>query len=425
MFRQCCRFVVAIIVLVTATNLRSEMPLYPSKTDPDRGKLLRERPWIETIRLEVPELKHPVGDRLPMIMWHGVGYDELSEREITILRTRGLTQHLPFDVDSIPAAKKLQDAGLPVILMEGRTDSWPYSLSEDYEYWAHQFDLNYQPKWFADPDAFEWHGACPSQTKGWEILAKQTRETMNQFRDAGVQVIGVWVDYEGDPYPWGHAFEQIKHCKRCRSQLPSEVLGDQAAWRNYSWRKYVDLYDKNFAKPIREVFPECLVTNWHVVFSTKENPIRYFVRDENLPVLKPMFFNAANPIAYGCDLTWHERTKFMVVDHSADFVNDFYRKEILQQVKTDRANQLALGRTEVRSIPWVARFCKIDTQNRKTPIMIREAYRSTLVEFWREGITTMQVFNPMHAGYEEFALMELQDAVLALDEALAEKSRSK
>ena len=356
------------------------------------------------------------GDRLPMIMWHGVGFNPLSREQIKVLRDRGLTQHLQMEVSMIPAALALQKSGMPVIFMQGRTDHWPYSLADKHADWAHQFDVTYQPPWFGKEDAFEWHGACPEQTAGWKILERQTRDKMKQFRDAGVKVTGVWVDFEGDPYPWKHLFDQVKHCKRCRHELPLEILNDKAAWRDYSWRRYVDLYDRYFAKPIREVFPDCLVTNWHVVVSTEDNPVRYFTRDVNLPVLRLNYFNVTNPIAYGSDLVWRQRFA-SDLPPTQKRVDDFFAAEILQQVKTDHENRRA-RLPKLTAIPWVARHCPIDSSGAPVPVMTRERYRSVLAELWRRDISTMQVFNALHDGYEEFAVTELQDAVLAYDVSL-------
>ena len=170
----------------------------------------------------------------------------------------------------------------------------------------HQFDASYPQPWFGKEDASQWHGACPHRIDGWKVLATQTKQTLQKFRDAGVRVDAVLVDYEGDPYPWSHLFDQLRHCKRCRQELPAEILHDKAAWRDYAWKQYVALYDEHFAKPVREVFPECLVTNWHVVFSSESDPVRYFVRNVNLPELKPTHFSATNPIAYASDAVWHE-----------------------------------------------------------------------------------------------------------------------
>ncbi|QDT11700.1 hypothetical protein [Planctomycetes bacterium K23_9] len=406
-------------------------PAYPIVTPKDRSEYLKQTPWIEVIEREVPPLANDLGDRMPMIMWHGVGFGPLSPQQIKVLRDRGLTQHLQMDASMIPAALNLQAAGMPVILMQGRTDNWPYSLAENADDWAHQFDVTYQPKWFGDDDAFAWHGACPHKTDGWKILARQTRDTMKQFRDAGVKVTGVWMDLEGDPYPWAHLFDQLKHCRRCRAELPADIVNNQAAWRDDAWRRYVNLYDQHFAKSIRDVFPECLVTNWHVVVSTTNNPIRYFVRDVNLPELSLNFFNTTNPIAYGCDVGWLERPwpeqglgdsdTQDVQALTQKMIDDFYYHEIVQQVQADHKNRTAAGTPHLTAIPWIARHCRIDTQQRAAPLMTRERYRSALAELWRHDLTTMQVFNAMHDGYEQYAVTELQDAVLALDATLADR----
>ena len=50
--------------------------------------------------------------------------------------------------------------------------------------------------------------------------------------------------------------------------------------------------------------------------------------------------------------------------------------------------------------------------------MTRESYRAALGNVWKEGVLTMQVFNPMHDGFEELAITELKDAVLAYDASL-------
>ncbi len=51
-------------------------------------------------------------------------------------------------------------------------------------------------------------------------------------------------------------------------------------------------------------------------------------------------------------------------------------------------------------------------------MMTRGAYGSALDQLWKEEIATMQIFNTMHEGYEEYALMEVQDAVRAYDRSL-------
>ena len=53
--------------------------------------------------------------------------------------------------------------------------------------------------------------------------------------------------------------------------------------------------------------------------------------------------------------------------------------------------------------------------------MSRDAYRQSLGEMWHLGVHSMQIFNPMHDGYEELSLIEVQDAVAAYDEMLGQQ----
>ena len=108
-----------------SVSVHAEPPARPSKTSPERAAELRSKSWIDVIREEVPPLQNEVGGHMPMIMWHGVGFQPLTVDQIEVLRKRGLCQHLQLTEKMIPAAKRLAAAGMPVILMEGRTDSWP------------------------------------------------------------------------------------------------------------------------------------------------------------------------------------------------------------------------------------------------------------------------------------------------------------
>lgn len=421
-----------LVVVVTPVSTRGDdPPIYLSKTDPARASVLRSRPWIETIEKEIPPLAHDAQGRMPMIMWHGVGFEPLGRTEIDILRQRGLCQHLQLNEAMLPAAKVLADAGMPVILMEGRTDSWPYSLADELKDgpqkrtpgdWAHPFDLTFIPPWFGKEDSSQWHGACPHRIEGWQVLEQQTRATMQKFNEAGIRVDAVLVDYEGDPYPWPHLFRQLRHCQRCRQELPAEVIQSESAWRDYAWKQYVMLYDTHFAKPILEVFPDALVTNWHVVHSSREVAVRYFVNDVLLPELRPQHFTATNPIAYASDAVWRNLWD-PATELTQVTVDDFYAKEIVHQVESDRRNRERFGRTGVRSIPWIARACRIPgVETAGVPMMSRARYRQSLSELWRLGVHSMQIFNPLHDGYEELALKEVQDAVAAYDMMLGDQN---
>ncbi len=406
------------MVAMFATAAGAQPPEYLLPTPQDRAAQLKNDRWLDTIAREIPRLKNDRDDRLPMILWHGVGFDPLSESEIAILGERGLCQHLQLSEAMIPAALSLQRAGMPVILMEGRTDSWPYSLAENPDDWAHQFEAGFPQPWFGKDDAFEWHGACLHKTAGWALMEQQTRTTLQKFRDAGVTVDAVWMDFEGDPYPWSHLFDQLQNCRRCRAELPPEIVNSKERWRDYCWQLYVRLYDQHFAKAVRDVFPDCLVTNWHVVRSTTENPVRYFVGQAFLPELRFQYFNATNPIAYASDSVWFERSTDKE-NASRQSVDQFFLHQMLQQVSTDALNRQG---SHIRCVPWVARVCKLQSRPESpAPVMSRRMYREALRHLWLRGVDAMQIFNPLIEGHEEAALEEIVDAAGVYDEMLIDR----
>ena len=91
-----------------------EPPLYASRETPPASFS-----WLDEIQKNVPPLRHDRGNRLPMILWDA-GPLELQPPEIyKALLARGITQHIHIDQKMIPIAKALQDAGSPVIMMEG------------------------------------------------------------------------------------------------------------------------------------------------------------------------------------------------------------------------------------------------------------------------------------------------------------------
>jgi len=330
-----------------------------------------------------------------------------------------LTQHLRLDKGNIEAARALQEAGAPVIFMQGGAGAWPYSLVPDSSAWAHQFDEGYHYEMAGRGALGAWHGACPMMIQGWEIMANQSRDTLKAFRAAGVTVDAVWMDYEGDPYPWKHLFKQLEHCSRCREQLPPEVLADWPSFWGYYWRLYQQLYGAYLAAPVREVFPQCSVTNWHIVYSTQKNPLLYFVDNRVMPPSIAPLFTATNPVAYGNDKFWDSEWKD---EYPLDrrHVDQFHMHNLLRQLSGDTANRLAYA-PEVGSFPWVARWCPIVRgEDADVPYLSREAYRECLRHMWLRGIDGMQIFNAWRKGYEEMALIELQDAVAVYDQMLAQ-----
>lgn len=410
-----CRHAVA--AGLAAVSAIAEPPANVAPTPPERGAQLRAQDWWQTVEAEVPPLQNPLGDRWPMIAWHGPGTGVLAPERVRFLLDRGLTQHLVLDESHIGAAQALQAAGAKVIFMQGRAGNWPYSLA-DSSVWAHQFDDGYHYEDAGPGPLGQWHGACPLQHAGWAVLADQIRSTLAAYRDAGVTVDGLWMDWEGDPYPFGNLFGQLAHCRRCRAQLPPAVLSDKSAWWDFYWRAYTQLHGAYVAGPAREVFPQIAVTNWFIVFSSRTDPLLYFVDDRVLPPLAPPLFTASNPVAYGND-EWFAREWRPEFVRDLRHVDQFYMHVMLRGVSVDALNRAAYGPL-VKSFPWVARYCAIEGDpGGAIPDMSRPAYREALRHMWLRDIDGLQLFNPMTQGYEQTWVEELQDAVAVYDEVLA------
>lgn len=397
----------------------SAAPAHVPRTSPERAAELSGQSWWDIVAAEVPPLAHPLGDRWPMIVWHGPGQAPLKPEQIRFLLDRGITQNLTLDVAHIPAARALQEAGSKVIFMQGRAGNWPYSLAPDSSAWAHQFDAGYRFEDAGPGPLGQWHGACPAQHAGWAVLADQIRETLTAYRDAGVTVDGLWMDWEGDPYPFNNLFGQLQHCRRCRQQLPPAVLTEYEAWWDYYWRAYTQLHGAYVAGPAREIFPAIAVTNWHVVFSSRSDPLLYFVDNRVLPPLAPPLFSATNPVAYGNDSWWKREWREGEYALDRRHADQFYMHCLLRGVSVDATNRSAYG-PEVMSFPWVTRFCPLESGgDDEVPDMSREAYRECLRHLWLRDIDGMQLFNARWQGYEEDWIRELQDAVAVYGEMLA------
>ena len=389
-----------VLAVALLSHARAEPPVYAHKE-----KSPASFSWLDVIQTKFPALKHARGNRLPMILWQAGPFEIQPPDVYKALLARGLTQHIHIDEKMIPIAKALQDAGSPVIMMEGAAGQWPASLAGDPKEWAHQFDAGYTPK---SPVH-----ACPAITKGWAINAGKIRDTLQKFKDVGVTVDAVWMDWEGDPVGGADRYEQAAHCARCRATLPPGALADEKSFNDYCWRRYMELTGGYLAAPVAEIFPACSTTNWHATVSTQAHPVRKWLDDAICPVVPP-FFTASNPVAYGNTVSF----RLWKPEYKADreHVDQFYTHLLLKEVSADTANRLAWtpGR---RSVPWVCRWCP-DDPNPKIPIMTRERYRETLRHLWLRGISDMQIFNPLREGYETLAVNEVQDAVIVYDEML-------
>lgn len=380
----------------------AEPPLYVTRSKPDRSFSM-----IARIMRDVPPLRHHRHGQWPMILWETGPFEPQTQQFYEQLLARGLTQHIHMDAAMIPTAKALQKAGSPIIMMESQSGNFPFRLAGQKRDWAHQFEPGFTPLGQVR--------ACPAITRGWAIEADRIRATLRRFKEAGVTVNAVWMDWEVEPAPGADDYDQAIHCLRCRATLPVGVLASQSAFYQYCIRKYVELAGTYIAAPVGEIFPGCSTTNWAAVVSSPIHPVMAGSQNPMVPRIPPIF-TATNPVAYGMTFYFDYWERSFSLDQ--EHVDQFYTHFLLRQTSADAANRQIFA-PHMQSVPWVARWCNDEDPDwEKRPIMTRERYREVLRHLWLRGIRDMQVFNALQRGFGEMAVYEVQDAVAVYDEML-------
>lgn len=371
-----------------------------------RGNTCTETNFYQLLVKHIPPLRHARGQRWPMIMWEGGTFDPQPKETYQALLARGLTQHIQLDAKMLSTAKALQAAGSPVIMVQGAGGSWPAELAGAPELWAHQFTNAFKTTGHLRP--------CLAIFTGWAINADKVRATLRQFKEAGVTVQAVWMDWEGDPLFQGDAYIQAAQCRRCREILPTWVLASEDNFRRYSWRLYNDLIAAYLAAPVREIFPACSVANWNIVVTIGQ-PVLHWTCDKPISPGLPGMLTAMNPVAYGQTYYF---TDYWKKEYPLDMehVDQFYTHLLLHEVTGNAVNAAAYA-PEKEMIPWVCRWCP-DNADPRIPVMSRERYREVLRHLWLRGVDGMQIFNPSRKGYEDMAVYEVADAVAVYDEML-------
>jgi hypothetical protein len=362
--------------------------------------------WYRTLVRRLPPLRHDRGDRWPLVLWQGVGFERLAPRQIRSLLDRGIVQHLRLRTPDIEAARALRAAGAPVILLEGAGGAWPYDTVADDTRWRLRFPAGATvPQW--------WRGlADPTLDAGWERSSALTRSRLQQYKSAGVKIDAVWLDYEGAQL---HDDYQALRASTSAARMPRGVLDSEARYRNYRRNRWLIRLSRYLAEPVREFYPKVSVTNWVVTASSDDHPVLSWT-DWPHPQSPTLAFTATNPIAYGVDSyflsAWPPSRDINRVN-----VDRFYTHLLLRQVSADAFNRKASGEG-MGAVAWVSRWVP-DHPDRHAPLMSRAAYREALRHLWLRGVDAMEVFNPARKGYERYAVEEVEDVQRVYDEMLA------
>ncbi|MEO5339272.1 MAG: hypothetical protein H7837_01955 [Magnetococcus sp. MYC-9] len=367
--------------------------------------------WLRMIRERIPPLTHERGKRWPLTLIAGVGFEPLSVEDIRMLLARGITQHLDLrSHTALAAARRLQEAGAPIILTDGRNGAWPYDLEKEKSQWAHQYPANLKV------DAHWQNLPSPAMFRGWAVAAEQLRAILNRFRQERMVVDAVWLDYENEPSMANYYATILSPTSR--ALLPERAVANEESFRLYCRQLWVQLLSTYMAGPAREIFPRISITNWVVTLSSVDRPVLGW-KDEPHPPMGPTLFTATNPVAYGIDTAFLSLWK-KEYPLDQEHVDQFYTHILLRQISADSANRQQQA-PYMASIPWVGRWVS-DHADKKVPVMSRERYREVLRHIWLRGIDGIQVFNPVHAlDRVGMAVAEVEDATAVYNEMLAHR----
>jgi len=315
--------------IVVATIFVAACSTQPAERAPEVHEAPAQISWATTVIETVPILTCDAPERWPMILWEGPGFNPLPAATLESLLARGIVPHVRLDPAMIAAAKAIQDAGGPVILMEGESSTWGYG-------WPEQL--------------------VPADISAWRKSADAIRSIMVAFRDAGVTVDAVWLDYEVAPL--NTRFDDVRHDPAARQHIPDKALESPQAfafWKRQLWTSLMSAY---VAAPIREIFPATSVTNWMTVISTRSNPVPGMISGL-LPPTDVGLFTATNPVAYGTDAGFWQNGGTTTMDR--DHVDRRYMALLLGQITADAENRRDHA-PHVQSFPWVGRWIPLSQQ---------------------------------------------------------------
>nr|CRH05052.1 protein of unknown function [Candidatus Magnetococcus massalia] len=362
--------------------------------------------WLAAMA-RIPPLKHPRQGRWPMIMWSSGNYRPLERGEIQLLLDRGLTQHLPLDKRAIPAALALQEAGSPVILLEARGGNWPYNWQTAP--WSVEA-LDGKPL----PDNQRKLNPLPTLFTGWGKAANHIRRTLRAFKKAGVTVDAIWLDWENQPMSAKR--RALLNSPTAREHLPARALRDSRSFRHYRRQLWNQLMSTYVAAPAREIYPKVSITNWVITLSSSTFPVRDWYGRPH-PHLGMTLFTETNPIAYAID-TFYLKIEDELVEWDQEHVNQAFTHVVLRQVSADSYNRNHYA-PWLGSVPWVGRWVPDHLESDAAPTMSRSRWREALRHIWLRDINSMQIFNPIRSGYQQYMHAEVEDAVAIYDEMLA------
>jgi hypothetical protein len=368
----------------------------------------------------VKPMRHDLGGRLPLFLWNfplprgsalvKMRQDGTLHRAIDQMADRGFVPTVEMGWEwrpegALAMAKTLREAGRPVYLLIPD----PQLIERD----AYRDN----PVWVAGPDA-----SAGGRQRRWPCLpladprpsAARVRELVQPFKDAGIEVSGVWFDDEALPHPWNGIYEAQRGSADCRRRYPPGALADWTAFQRYVYELRMALQGAVMADPVHATFPRALVGNYYEAASSAAVP---FV-DEGGNVYPPRSLGRLDvlmPSAYANTL--HLRRSSAQQRPTQEWADRTYFFLLLRTVSTANANK---PRGKV-SVPYVSRFVRDNPDPAIRFGMSQGTYRELIRHLLLRGSDGLYLFNLGYPGSpvtpaESFESVE--DARAVYDELL-------
>jgi len=228
---------------------------------------------LEKIRKHIEPLTHPLGDRLPIVTWHGgrFGEERSIEESHQIILDRGLMPtcnrcgSLKGAEEYLPIFKFWQNRGFPVCI-----------LPQGWVQIAFNVNRKGRSKCAHQPPADKGHEyPCPSAmrvSRRIEIYAKRTAEVMRFLKDSGVKVKLLMIDFESGAYlrntgdREGNVKEQMAmalKCPRCVEMFGEPALSDLAGYAKVINEVRAECTRRILCDPARKVYPDIRLGNYY------------------------------------------------------------------------------------------------------------------------------------------------------------------
>jgi len=371
----------------------------------------------------VQPMQHSTAGRTPLFvwglpMWQGdaliagrqngtlrQAIDELAARGIvpTVLVGYPGTDSV---ADQLALAQTIADAGEPVYLVIPQANLIKSTAWQNSTVWA------------TGPDTTQ-----GGKVRNWPVLpladptigANWVTQQVLPFKQAGINVAGVWYDDEDQPEPFNGIYEATLNSPQASSYYPPSVLANFTAFSTYVLNLRGQLTSQILVDPVHALFPNAVVSNFGSAISSASAPYQN-VAGYVYPPFSAGDQDALMPSVYSLDVALEDFIQ-SGQQPTQQLADQIYFRQMLNSFSTAAAN--AQGKP---LIPYLTATARPNAPAGFNLSMSDAAYRELLRQLWLRGANSMVLFGlgfPSVTADQTAAYQQIEDARGVYDEMLA------